>query len=523
MAKKEFKVTYTTLDPSDLESFHARYDQALKEVKNLFGKTYPIIIGGKEIADRETFDNKSPINLDWVIGKFQKGKAADLDEAVNAAHRAFKGWCYTPYQDRIRVMRKAAELISDRKYELAAIMSLEAGKSRLESMGDVEEGADLIRYYCAQMEQADGFVRTMGKLAPNENAKSVLRPYGVWMVISPFNFPLALAAGMSSGALVAGNTAVFKPSSDAPLTGFKLYEAYRDAGVPEGVFNYVTGPGGNFGEAIFDNPKISGVVFTGSWEVGKKIYDGMNREAIRPCILEMGGKNPAIVTEKADLDQAAEGVMKSAYGLGGQKCSACSRVYVHKNIAEAFMEKLIQQIQGIKMGDPAEKDVFLGPVINRNAVNTFKQWAEICRDEGKILLGGNIMTQGIFSKGCFVEPTLVAGMPKDHRIFYEELFLPFLVTGVVDSLDEAIDECNKVSYGLTGGIFSRDEGEVKTFFNKMETGVLYANKRTGATTGAWPGVQPFCGWKNSGSTGKGGCGPYYVQQFMREQSRTVMT
>ena len=179
------------------------------------------------------------------------------------------------------------------------------------------------------MEEAEGFVRSMGRLSPNENATSRLRAYGVWVVISPFNFPLALAAGMSAGVLIAGNSAVFKPSSDTPLIGLKLYEVYKDAGIPDGVFNIIRGPGGNFEEAIFQNKKISGLVFTGSSEVGMRLYGGFSRDYLRPCILEMGGKNPAIVMENADLDQAAEGVMKSAYGLGGQKCSACSRVYVH--------------------------------------------------------------------------------------------------------------------------------------------------------------------------------------------------
>jgi len=293
------------------------------------------------------------------------------------------------YRERLKIMRRAADLISERKYELAAIMSIEAGKSRFESMGDVEESADLIRYYCQQMEEAKGFVRSMGRLSPNEETKSVLKPYGVWMVISPFNFPLALAAGMSAGVLVAGNTAVYKPSSDTPLSGLKLYEVYRDAGMPDGVFNFITGPGGNFQDVIFANTKISGLVFTGSSEVGLKIYNGFSRQYVRPCFIEMGGKNPAIVTESADLDKAAEGVMKSAYGLGGQKCSACSRVYVHKKVEAEFLDKLIAHIRKIKIGDPAERDVYLGPLINQSAVETFKAWSDIGRKDGKILTGGN--------------------------------------------------------------------------------------------------------------------------------------
>jgi 1-pyrroline-5-carboxylate dehydrogenase len=519
---KGFKVTYSTLDPEGMEVFHQAYDQAVKDVTGQFGQSYPLFISGREVSAAEEFADTSPINSELLIGNFQKGTAAELDAAVDAAFNAFKSWRDMAYQERCRRMRKAAELMSERKYELAAIMSYEAGKNRLEAMGDVEESADLIRYYCAQMEEAEGFVRSMGRLSPNENATSRLRPYGVWVVISPFNFPLALAAGMSAGVLIAGNSAVFKPSSDTPLIGLKLYEVYKDAGIPDGVFNFITGPGGNFEDAIFQNKKISGLVFTGSSEVGMKLFRGLSQDYHRPCILEMGGKNPAIVTENADLDQAAEGVMKSAFGLGGQKCSACSRVYVHRKVKEEFLEKLLSNIGKIKIGDPTERDVYLGPLINRRAVDKFKTWTDICAREGKILTGGNVLAEGTFSKGFFVEPTLVTSMPKDHRIFHEEIFLPFLVEAPVDSLREAIEECNKVNYGLTAGIFSNNEDEIDYFFNEIESGVLYANRRSGATTGAWPGVQPFCGWKNSGSTGKGGCGPYYIQQFMREQSQTIM-
>lgn len=519
---KEFKVTYSTLDPEGLEAFHRSYDQAVKDVTSQFGKSHALFIAGKEVKAEEEFEDSSPINSDLLIGKFQKGKPEDLDAAVDAAFSAFKGWQDTGFEERCRKMRKAAELMSKQKYELAAIMSYEAGKNRLEAMGDVEEAADLIRYYCTQMEEAEGFHRPMGRLSPNEEAISVLRPYGVWMVISPFNFPLALATGMSAGVLIAGNTAVFKPSSDTPFIGLKLYEIYKEAGLPEGVFNFITGPGGKLEEPIFQNKKLSGIVFTGSSEVGMRLYKGFSRDYTRPCFLEMGGKNPAIITENADLDQAAEGVMKSAYGLGGQKCSACSRIYVHRKVEEEFLEKLLNHIRQIKIGDPTERDVYLGPIINQRAMDKFRATSDICQNKGKILHGGHVLTGGIFDKGFYVEPTLVTGLPKDHRIFYEELFLPFLVEAPVDSLEEATEECNKVNYGLTAGIFSQEEKEIEYFFNEIESGVLYANRRTGATTGAWPGVQPFCGWKNSGSTGKGGCGPYYVQQFMREQSRTIM-
>ena len=519
---KAFKVTYSTSDPAGMEAFHQAFDRAVQDIPSQFGKSHSIYISGREVRTSDEFSDLSPVNRELLIGNFQKGTAGEFNDAVDDAYQAFKPWRDLGYPERCRIMRNAAELISERKYELAAIMVYEAGKSRLEAMGDVEESADLIRYYCTQMEEAEGFVRKMGQLSPNENARGVLRPFGVWAVIAPFNFPMALATGMSAGVLIAGNTAVFKPSSDTPFIGLKLYEIYRDAGVPEGAFNFVTGAGASFEEVLFQNKKISGLVFTGSFEVGIRLYRGFSQVYPRPCILEMGSKNPAIVTEKADLNMAAEGVMKSAYGLGGQKCSACSRVYVHKNVEEEFIRILLENIKKIKIGNPAERDIYLGPLINQKALDTYKEWTDICARDGNILTGGRVLTEGSFAKGFYVEPVLVTEIPKDHRVFHEELFLPFLVEAPVDSLEEAVEECNKVDYGLTAGIFSQDEEEVEYFFNEVESGVLYANRRSGATTGAWPGVQPFCGWKKSGSTGKGGCGPYYVQQFMREQSRTIM-
>lgn len=519
---KNEKITYITADPDKLEAFHQCFEAEVEKVKSLFGKSHPNFINGKAVWNKSEFSSTSPINTDLLIGKFQKGGAVEFDLAADAASKAFKAWRDTGFSERIRIMRKAAELIGDNKYELAALMSYESGKNRFESMGDVEESADLIRYYCAQAEDAKNFVRPMGRLVANENVTAVLRPFGVWVVIAPFNFPLALAAGMSAGVLIAGNTAVFKPSSDTPYLGLKLYELYREAGVPDGVFNFITGPGRNFEEPIFHNKNLDGIVFTGSYEIGMKLYQGFSRVYPRPCILEMGSKNPAIVMESADLDEAAEGVMKSAYGLGGQKCSACSRVYVHKKVELEFIGRLSDQIKKIKVGDPLQRDVYLGPLINQKAVETFSRWVEICRKEGASINGGRILTDGSYHKGFFVEPTLMIGMPKDHKIFQEELFVPLLVEAPVESLEEALNECNKVDYGLTAGIFSRDKREIECFFNGIESGVLYANRGSGATTGAWPGVQPFCGWKKSGSTGKGGCGPYYVQQFLREQSRTIM-
>jgi 1-pyrroline-5-carboxylate dehydrogenase len=349
----------------------------------------------------------------------------------------------------------------------------------------------------------------------------VLRPYGVWAVISPFNFPLALAAGPAGGALVAGNTVVFKPASVTPLLGYKLAEVMMEAGIPDGVFNFITGSGGTAGQELVDNAGVDGIVFTGSKDVGMRlIRDNASRAVPRPLIIEMGGKNPAIVMRSADVEKATDGVMRSAFGAQGQKCSACSRVYVAKTIRDEFVRLLVEKTKKIGIGNPLNRDVYLGPVINEEAVKTYERAvAQAKADGGKILTGGRRLTDGDFAHGYFVEPTVIDGLPASHPLFAEELFVPITVVAEVITLEEAIDLANGTEYGLTAGIFSEDEREIAQFFDRIQAGVTYANRRAGATTGAWPGINSFGGWKASGSTGRGTGGPYYVQQFMREQSR----
>ena len=502
--------------------FHRRFDEALAAVRSRAGLDHPLRIDGQPVASASPpLVDVSPIDTRVVLGRFAAATPADVDQAVAAARAAQRAWARTPWADRLAILRRASAAIRERKFEIGAVMSLEVGKSRMESMGDVEESADLIDYYCQQMQDAGGFVKPMGHLLPNERTASVLRPYGVFVCIAPFNFPMALSTGMSSAALVAGNAVVYKPAQDAPWTGLMLYECYEAAGLPPGVFNYVTGRGLDIGDALWRHPGVDGIVFTGSKDVGMHMIKEFGRDWPKPTLLELGGKNPAIVTRSADLDMAAEGVMKSAFGLQGQKCSACSRVYVDRAVADPFLEKLLAKTAAIAIGDPTEKDVYLGPLISSRAVKTFVEAVESAGRGGTILCGGHRLEKAPFEHGHYVEPT-IAELPLDHELFRRELFVPLLAVGRVSGLDEAIAESNKAEYGLTAGIYSADAQEIERFFDGIEAGVCYANRRTGATTGAWPGVQAFCGWKGSGSTGKGGCGPYYVAQFMREQSRTVM-
>jgi 1-pyrroline-5-carboxylate dehydrogenase len=514
------KITYTAT-PEQVASMHAAFDEAIAAWKEEFGKTYPMLIGGEERAGGETFEVRSPIDRDLLIGRFAAGTAGDVDDAVVAAKAAFAAWSHRPWQERVVIMRRAAELIRERKFRLASLLIFEAGKNRVEAIGEVEEAADMVDAYAAQVEAHDGFVRRLDSLDPAERNRSVLRPFGVWAVLAPFNFPHALSVGMSSGALLAGNTVVYKPASATPLSGYELARLYADAGLPPGVFNYVTGSGAAVGDPLTHHPGVDGVIFTGSKEVGWDLYKEFSTEYPKPCITELGGKNPTIVTRQADLDKAVEGVARSAFGFSGQKCSACSRVYVEEPVYAEFVERLTARTRELVVGDPTDRDTYVGPVIDDRAVRRYEE-AVASAGGGTIRAGGERLTGGLFDRGTYVAPTVVDGLPPDHELFKRELFLPFVVVAPVKDLDEAISLANDTEYGLTAGIFSEDRGEVEAFFDRIEAGVVYANRKGGATTGAWPGCQSFAGWKASGSTGKGGLGPWYVQQFLREQSQTVV-
>ena len=313
------KVTYATLAAGQTPEFSRAYDEALEAVKKRFGRTHPLFIGGKEVATKESFADTNPSDTRQVLGRFASGTRDDARAAIAAARRAYEGvWRDLPWKERIAYVRKIAAAIEKHRFEIAALMSLEVGKNRLEAMGDAQETADLMDYYCDQMEAHQGYEAPMQSLSEREVNRDVLRPYGVWTIISPFNFPMALAGGPASGALLGGNAVVFKPASDTPMTGWMLTECVREAGLPDGVFNFVTGSGGTVGEELASNPDVDGILFTGSKDVGFGIYRKFATKYPKPCITEMGGKNPAIVTATADLDLAAEGVVKSAFGMQGQ-------------------------------------------------------------------------------------------------------------------------------------------------------------------------------------------------------------
>jgi len=517
----DFKLTYATMfNPP--EELHNQYDAALQKVKSNLGKEHAMLINGQDVFADEKFSDHSPINTDWTLAVMQKGNEKHAQAAMQAARSAFPIWSKMPWQKRVELLRKAAALIEERLFELSAAMSLEVGKNRMEALGDVQETADLIYYSCHQMEKNDGFIVPMGKdpLVGYESSNiSILRPYGVWLVVSPFNFPFALSGGPMGAALVTGNTVVLKPATDTPWIVRQLTDCFRDAGLPDGVVNFVTGPGRTLGQALVESPEVDGVTFTGSYDVGMKMYrDFANGKYIRPTILELGGKNPVIVSRHAELERAAIGIVRSAFGLQGQKCSAASRVLVEAPVYNDLLPMLKELAEKLVIGDPTERGTYTGPVINASSYREFQEFNEELSQAGRFLAGGKVKTGGMYDKGYFCEPTFAIDVPFSHRLWKQEMFLPITTIGKVDNLEQAMNIANDVDYGLTAGFYGSDE-EIEWFYDKIEAGVTYANRPQGATTGAWPGYQPFGGWKGSGSSGKNAGGHYYLPLYMHEQIR----
>jgi 1-pyrroline-5-carboxylate dehydrogenase len=502
--------TSTGADPALDEAF----ERALARARA--GRPAPLVhlICDEGRAVGELFERRDPCDPERVITRAHTAGPETVASAVRAARAAQREWAAAPLAERTAALRRIAALIAERRVELAGVVAAETGKIRMEAVPEVQEGADLIETYCAEMERRDGYRIPLGRLSEREDNVSVLRPYGVFAVICPFNFPFALAVNMAAGALVTGNTVVVKPAEETPWSTAQLAELAVEAGLPPGVLNLVHGADAT-GRALVD-AGVDGVAFTGSAEAGHAIAATLHAAPpLRPLIAEMGGKNPAIVTANADLDRAAAGIVRSAYGLSGQKCSSCSRVIVDRARHDELVERIAAGARALVVGDPADPASNLGPVVGAPAAARFDAAVAHARADGAIVAGGE-------RDGNFVQPTLVTGLPHGHRLTREELFLPFLTVTPVDSFEAALDEANAVAYGLTAGIFSEDEAERAAFLDRIEAGVVYVNRRDGATTGALPGIQTFCGWKARGVSGKAGLGPHYLPRYMREQTRTVM-
>lgn len=519
----EFENEFTwgkAVSQNTVDEFHELFEKAVTQVKSNLGKKYPIIINGKKIFSNDCFEVRSPADTNLILAEFPNGTEENVNDAANSAKAAFNIWSATPYQDRVKIFCNCADAMSRQKFYLAASMTFENGKNRIEAMNDVDEAIDFLRFYSYQLEKNEGFYKKTPHPNPSEKTTTVLKPYGVWGIIAPFNFPSAIAIGMTTGALITGNTAVLKPASTTPLSSYFFVEKLFEH-VPAGTINFVTGSGAVVGKSLVENANIEGIAFTGSRDVGVAGARKFTEKSTKPFIAEMGGKNPVIVTKNADLEKATEGVMRAAFGYGGQKCSACSRVYVQKEILKEFTEKILEKTKSLKVGKPWLRDSFLGPVINKDAVDKFENSVEMAKKDGKIIFGGNILKDSDYESGFFVEPTIVTNLPKNHKLITEELFLPFLCIDTYDDFNDAIELANNTEYGLTAGIFSEDKQQIDEFFKRIQAGTVYANRSSSATTAALVQAQPFVGWKASGTTGKGAGGENYLQQFLRAQTQTL--
>ena len=519
-----------------LDEFHRSYADAVASVESELGASHSLWIDGRWVETDETYTVTSPADENLEIGRFAAGGSDEVDRAVAAARDAFDEWRETHWRERAEVFRRAAEVMRERKFELAATLTLENGKNRAEAMADVDEGIDFLRFYARELERNDGYEYDTGEPTPGQHCTNALEPFGVFAVVGPFNFPFAIFCGMLSGALLTGNTAVAKPASATPLIAHRAVEILVEAGVPDGVVNLVTGSGRAVGQPLVEHEDVAGAVFTGSRTVGRSIRRTFfDLEKSGPVIAELGGKNPVIVTANADLEKAVSGVRNGAFGYSGQKCSATSRVYVDERVIEAFTDRLVDATEELVIDRPRAEDAFVSPLIDDDALDRYVEICEAAREVGTIRTGGRVVAggdgsggsgaedrTGDLSAGRFVEPTVVTGVPHDHELARDEHFVPFVTVHPVSGLDEAITKANDSSYGLCAGLFSEDEDEIDAWFERIESGMCYVNREQSATTGALVQAQPFGGWKASGTTSKFAGGYWYLPQFLREQSRTVV-
>jgi acyl-CoA reductase-like NAD-dependent aldehyde dehydrogenase len=517
-----FQLTYSTMFAAPPE-LHVLFDRALVRVNQSAGGEHALFIDGRDVFTERKSVKRSPVDQRKVLGTFQIAGAAEVERAMRAASDAFKGWRATPWSQRVALLRVAARLIEERVYDIAAATALEVGKNRMEALGEIQEAADFFKIYADHMEQGAGFDRALPDDpvtgSPSHN-RSVLKPYGVWVVIAPFNFPFALAAGPVAAALVAGNTVVLKGAEDTPWAGRMLAECLRDAGFPPGVFNYLNGTGAEAGEMLIQHALTGGITFTGSHAVGLRIAAAQTaKRRFVPVIAEMGGKNSTIVTRRADLDSAATGIVRSAFGLQGQKCSALSRLYVDEGVADALIAAITSKMMAVTIGDPTTAGNWFGPVATQAAYDRYAGYCRELRSGGsRILSGGEQLRAGELEHGLYCAPTL-AESPADHPLWNQEMFCPIVMLRRVTDRDQAMLLANASEFGLTAGFYGAAD-EIEWFFGHIEAGVTYANRSLGATTGAWPGYQAFAGWKGSSSTGKAIGSFYYLPQYMREQSQT---
>ncbi len=500
-------VNETLIDFTAAENIGKMKD-ALDIVQERFGEKIPLIINGEKIFTDETIKSINPANYSQIIGYCSKANQNHAEAAVESASNVFKEWKNTSVRERVGYLFKAAEIMRKRRFELIALLSFEAGKNWAEADAEVAEAIDFLEFYGREALELD----RVNPVTPFPGEHNELRyiPLGVGIVISPWNFPLAIYTGMTAAAIVVGNTTVVKPASNTPVIGYRVIEIMEEAGVPAGVINFVPGSGSEIGDYLVSHPKTRFINYTGSKEVGLRISElaskcQENQKWIKRVAAEMGGKDAIIVDKEADLEEAVKSVVISAFGYTGQKCSACSRAIVDKEIYDEFLDLLVQETNKITVGPVCENKNFMGPVIDESAFNKILDYIEIGKNEGRLLVGGN----KIDLPGYFIEPTIFADVDSKARIAQEEIFGPVLAVITADDFDHALEIANDTEFGLTGSVYSRNRSLLEKAGREFHVGNLYFNRKC---TGAMVGAHPFGGFNMSGTNSKAG-GKDYLKLF----------
>ncbi len=495
------------------EENRQRMIQAIEKVQSELGREYPLIIDGEEVYTSDKFKSINPSNKDEVVGIFQKATNEEAEKALIAANKAFEYWRFVPPEERAMILIRAAAIAKKRKLELAAWQVFEVGKNWAEADADVAEAIDYLEFYAREMIR---YAQPQPLTAiPTEFNEYFYIPLGTVVVIPPWNFPLAILLGMTTAALVTGNTVVLKPASDAAAVGYHFVKLMEEAGLPKGVLNFVTGPGSTVGDYLVQHPKTRMIAFTGSKDVGLRINELAAKTQpgqiwIKRVIAEMGGKDAIIVDDEyPDLEDAANAVIASAYGFQGQKCSALSRLIVVESIYDKFVEMVVEKAKEIKIG-PAKDNFFMGPVINQTAEIKILTYIDIGKEEGKLVLGGEKAP----GNGFYIKPTIFKDVPPDARIAQEEIFGPVLSIIKAKDFDHALEIANNTVYGLTGSVFTLNRDKIHKAKKLFHVGNLYINRKC---TGALVDVHPFGGFNMSGTDSKAG-GRDYLLLFMQAKS-----
>lgn len=481
--------------------------EALAKVRSCLGMEYDLRIGAERIRCEGKFCSYNPSRLAEVVGVFQKGTPDLVERAISEAERAFQKWSRTPAQERVEYLLKVSRLMQERRLELAAWMVLEVGKSWVEADADVAEAIDFAEFYAREALRLAA-PQPLVRIEAEDNELRYI-PLGVGIIIPPWNFPLAILAGMTFAAVVSGNTVIVKPSSDSPAVAAQLIRIFDELQLPPGVVNFLTGSGADIGDGLVTHPKTRFVAFTGSKAVGLRINELAAKPQpgqiwIKRVIAEMGGKDSIVVDSEADVDTAAEGVVASAFGFQGQKCSACSRAIVVESVYDQFLEKLQQKTRHlIREGNVEQGEINFGPVINERAQKSILKYIEVGTKAGRLLMGGEAGS----SEGCFVRPTIIADVDPEATISREEIFGPVLAVIKARDYDDAIEIANNTEYGLTGAVYSRNEHKIEKAKKEFHVGNLYINRKC---TGALVGVHPFGGFNMSGTDSKAGGRDYLL-------------